>query len=156
MKRQRGVTTVEFAIIGTLVFIVLFGSIEVARAFFVWNTLAQITERGARLAAVCPVNHVSIKRVAIFSDPVGPDDSPVITGLSTANIDLQYLNEDGAPTAVFGEIRYVRTSITGYTHQLIIPVIMPTVTAPPFTTTLPIESLGWIPEINDRQCFGTA
>ncbi len=155
MKRQRGVTTVEFAIVGTLVFIVLFGSIEIARAFFVWNTLAQITERGARLAAVCPVNHVAIKRVAIFSDTAGPDDSPVVSGLSTANIDLQYLDEDGVPTATFTAIRYVRTSITGYAHQLIIPLIMPTVNAPPFTTTIPSESLGWIPDIGAFQCFGT-
>jgi hypothetical protein len=33
---------------------------------------------------------------------------------------------------------------------------MPTITAPPFSTTLPAESLGYVPDTNTYDCpFGT-
>ena len=54
--RQKGVTTVEFAIIGTAFMIVLFGVIEVGRAVFTLNTLGETTRRAARIATVCPIN----------------------------------------------------------------------------------------------------
>ena len=57
---QQGTTTVEFAILASVLFVLIFGVIEIGRAFFVWNSLAEATRRGARIAAVCPVNHGSI------------------------------------------------------------------------------------------------
>ena len=47
-RRQSGLTTVEFAIIGSLAFILVFGVIEIARALFVLNALTEATRRGAR------------------------------------------------------------------------------------------------------------
>jgi hypothetical protein len=156
MKYQYGLTTVEFAMIGALAFTVLFGVIEIGRALFVWNTLSETTRRGARLAAVCPMNHLSIKRVAILSNPGGPDTSPIVGNLSTANVTVAYLQEDGTTIATdYPEVKYVRVSIVGYAHTLLIPFIMPTITAPPFSTTLPKESLGYVPDTGTRECFGT-
>jgi hypothetical protein len=156
MKYQSGLATVEFALIGALALTVLFGVIEIGRALFVWNTLSEATRRGARLAAVCPMDHVSIKRVAILSNPGGPNTSPIVSNLSTANVTVAYLDEDGTPTANFPDIKYVRVAIAGYQHTLLIPFIMPTITAPPFSTTLPAESLGYVPDTNTYDCpFGT-
>jgi Flp pilus assembly protein TadG len=152
--RQRGTTTVEFAIVATVLFTVLFGVIEVARALFVWNTLAEATRRGARVAAVCPVNHASIARVAVLGDPLGGDTSPLIRGLSTANVQLSYLDEAGTPTVDYPEIRFVRVAISNYQHRFMIPLFARTVTVPPFSTTVPAESLGYIPELDVRQCYG--
>jgi hypothetical protein len=152
--RQRGTTTVEFAIVATVLFTVLFGVIEVGRALFVWNSLNEATRRGARVAAVCPVNHPSIARVAVFGDPLGGDSSPILNNLSTANVQTDYLDENGASTANFPDIRYVRVGIAGYQHTLLIPFFTQTVAVPPFTTTLPAESLGYIPELGIRQCYG--
>lgn len=151
---QLGLTTVEFAIIGLLFFIVLFGVIEVGRLLFTWNTLAEATRRGVRLAAVCPVSHASIARVTVFNNPGTAGDSPILPGLSTANVQVQYLDQTGAPTGTFANIRYVRVSITGYQHQLIIPVVGTTITAPPFAATLPRESLGAVPN-PDNPAGGT-
>ena len=53
--RQTGTTTVEFAIIASVMFMILFGVIEFGRVMFTANALAESTRRGARLAAVCPV-----------------------------------------------------------------------------------------------------
>ena len=64
---------------------------------------------------------------------------------------------DGAAGAIGAEIAYVRVTITGYQHNLIIPFLpasATTLTVPPFSTTVPAESLGYIPDITDFQCFG--
>lgn len=156
MKYQRGATTVEFAIIGVMAFTVLFGVIEIGRTLFIWNTLTEATRRGARLAAVCPMNHVSIKRVSILSNPAGPDKSPVVGNLSTANVAVTYLQADGTTIAAsYSEVRYVRVAIVNFQHTLLIPFIMPTIAVPSFSTTLPAESLGYVPDTGGRECFGT-
>ena len=46
------------------------------------------------------------------------------------------------PATSFGNIRYVRVSITGFTMPLFIPVIAPTLNLSGFAATLPRESLG--------------
>ena len=153
-RAQRGTTTVEFAIVATVLFIVLFGVIEVGRALFVWNTLSEATRRGARVAAVCPINHPSVAKVAVFGDPLGGDASPIIRNLSTANVQVDYLDNTGTPTAVYEDVRYVRVGITNYQHTFLIPFVVQTVAVPPFTTTLPAESLGIVPELGVRQCYG--
>lgn len=160
-NRQYGLTTVEFAIIAVSLIIVLFGVIEVSRALFVWNTIGEATRRGARVAEVCPVNHGAIRRLAVFGTGGGSGTaSPVLSGLSTSNVTVEYLNASGTvlanPAASFSAIRYVRVSITGYTHTMIIPFILPTLNVPPFATTVPVESLGYLPDTATWACFGTA
>ncbi|MGH8657510.1 MAG: TadE/TadG family type IV pilus assembly protein [Gammaproteobacteria bacterium] len=158
---QKGLTTVEFAIIAASLIIVLFGVIEVSRALFVWNTIGEATRRGARVAEVCPVNHGAIKRLAVFGSGWGSATaSPVLSGLSTSNVTVQYLNASGTvladPAASFSAIQYVRVSINNYQHTMIIPFIMPTLNVPPFATTVPVESLGYLPDTATWACFGTA
>lgn len=157
MKRQRGVTTVEFAIVGLLAMVLLFGVIEISYALFLWNSLTEAARRGARVAAVCPVNHPAVARVAIFGQPTGTNTtSPVLPGLSTANVQVTYLEQDGTTaTTDYSNIYYVRVAITGYQYTLLIPTFLLTLTAPPFTTTLPSESLGYVPDTGTRQCYGS-
>lgn len=151
---QSGTTTVEFAIVATVLFTLLFGVIEVGRALFVWNTLEEATRRGARVAAVCPVNHPSVARVAVLGDPLGGGASPILSNLSAANVQIEYLDESGAATASYPDISFVRVGIVNYQHTFMIPFLSQTVTVPPFSTTLPAESLGIIPELGVRQCYG--
>ncbi|MGH8596018.1 MAG: TadE/TadG family type IV pilus assembly protein [Gammaproteobacteria bacterium] len=157
MRGQKGVYSVEFAIVGAVFFLVLFGVIEIARALFVWNTIAEATRRGARVAAVCnPTNNTFVGQVAVFNAPGGGSASPVLNGLTTGNVSVQYLNAGGTPGAVGAAIEYVRVSITGYTHQLIIPFLPASVTnltVPSFSTTLPAESLGYVPDTASFQCY---
>lgn len=166
-RRQHGLTTVEFAIVGTVFFVILFGVIEVGRALFVWNAIAEATRRGARVAAVCPPNHGGVARATVFSNNPGDvADSPILYNLTTANVTVTYLeaqdtDADGVDDtlAVTGgafPIDYVQVEITGYQHTLLIPLLTRTITVPPFITTLPAESLGWNPDTNSRECFGAA
>ncbi len=146
IRLQRGVTTVEFAIIGVLLFVVVFGVIEFGRALFVMNALTEATRRGARMAAVCPVGDPKPASVAVFDNGTGA--SAIVAGLTTANVVVSYLDASGAPIASpatpanFGLIRYVRVSIVGFTQILVIPTIMPVIPMNGFSTTLPRESLG--------------
>jgi len=141
LRRQRGTTTVEFAIVGLVAVLLLFGVIEIARAMFTLNTLTEATRRAVRVAVVCPINDPAIIRAATFGDWTGqPLD------LDASNFSVEYLNAAGNvignPAGSFIQIRYVRVRITNYTDALIIPMLNLSYTAPEFAATLPRESLG--------------
>lgn len=143
-RRQQGLTSVEFAIISSVFFVVLFGVIEMGRALFVVNTLTEATRRGARMAAVCPVGSAAPANAAVFGNGTG--SSTVVYGLTTGNIEVDYLDSNGNalpnPTATFGAIDYVRVKIVGFTMPLYIPFLLPTLALSGFEATLPRESLG--------------
>ena len=66
-KGQAGITTVEFAIVALLVFTMVFGVIEIGRGYYIYTLLDDVARRGARLAAVCPVNDPAIPQMAIYN-----------------------------------------------------------------------------------------
>jgi len=147
IKRQAGTTSVEFAIVGMVMMLCLLGVIEVSRLLFVINALGESTRRGARLAVVCPVNDPAIAQMAVFNS-TGGTNSPIVNGLSTANIQLEYLDATGAPIttdltipANYATINYARVQIVNYVHQWIFPGAW-TFNMPPQPSTLPRESLG--------------
>jgi TadE-like protein len=153
MRRlQSGATTVEFAIVGVALLLIIFGVIEFGRALFVVNALTEATRRGARMAAVCPVGDPKPARVAIFDS--GGGSSAIVSGLTTANVVIEYLDINGAPigspAANFSAIRYVRARIVGFTLPLAIPFVMPTLPLAGFSATLPRESLG-VPRVGTVQ-----
>jgi Flp pilus assembly protein TadG len=147
-RRQRGTTTVEFAIVGSVAMLVLLSVIEFSRVLFVVNALGEGARRGARMAVVCPINDPAIARTAIFSRSGGSATSPVIQNLTTANVAVQYLDQAGAavgdPTSTpdFLDIRYGRVSIENFQHQLVLPIPIGPITLPSMPTTFPRESLG--------------
>ena len=59
--RQRGVAAVEFALVASLLFTLLFGVMEMGRVLFYWNTATEATRLGARLAVVCGKDAAVIK-----------------------------------------------------------------------------------------------
>lgn len=136
-RQQTGTTTVEFAIVGALMMLVMLAVIQFGYTMFSLSVLNEGTRRGARVAAVCPVNDPSIARAAAFV---------ALPGLTTQNVAVEYLNENGgvianAP-ANFGAIEFVRVRIVGYQYQSWIPFMNLVFTAPEFAATLPRESLG--------------
>lgn len=143
---QRGVTTVEFAIMGAVVFLVLFAVIEIGRAMFVLNALDESTRRAARMAAVCPIADPAITEVALFNAPGAGTDGRIVGGLTAANVLVEYLDANGAaladPVADFVRIRFVRVRISGFQHRMLIPFADYLFTTPEFGTTLRRESLG--------------
>lgn len=131
--RQRGTTTVEFAIVGILLVMLVFAILEFGRIVFTLDVLQEGARRAARVATVCAVGDPVIAERAIFSSR---------KGLSTANVVVEYLDQTGAPTATFAAIRYVRVRIVDYSIPIRIPLINATFDVPEFSSTLPRESLG--------------
>jgi Flp pilus assembly protein TadG len=138
-SRQRGTTSVEFAIIAVCVLVVMFAVLEMGRLLYTFSVLSEGTRRAARLAAVCPINDPKIAAAVNFAG---------VTGFSNGNVSVAYLDQNGnsigspTSTAGFSSIRYVRVQITGYAHQLVIPLVAPSLTVPAFKAILPSESLG--------------
>ncbi|WP_394558498.1 TadE/TadG family type IV pilus assembly protein [Aquipseudomonas alcaligenes] len=156
MKRQmHGVYVVEFAIIGVLLFVTLFGVLEMGRLYFTVNTLNETVRRGARLAAVCdptqPTEVEKILRRAIFNDITDSGASNLVAGLETADLTLTYLDAAGAQVLTpsdtsgsdgFRAIRYVQLRVDNFPFDLLIPVFGQSLTLPSFRAILPRESLG--------------
>ena len=139
--RQKGMYTVEFAIVGAALLIIVFGAIEVARAMFAYNTIAEATRRGARVAAVCsPADWATARRAAVFGTADG--ESPILKGLTTDMVGVA-----AVPDPTTGATVGVRVSITGYQHELLIPFVGSTLPETVFrsSTTIPAESLGYAP-----------
>ena len=153
MMRQSGSATVEFAVVTLALLVVLFGAIEVSRLLFTWNALGAITQRGARIAAVCPPGAEAIGRVALFR---GEEDSGgLLPDLAAENLQISYLDENLSDTGGAYPIRFVRARIVGYRYRMAIPFIPPSlIPSPDFSTTLPAESLGYVPGTGERSCLG--
>lgn len=145
-KLQRGAAVVEFAIVAAAALLMIFGVLEIARAMFVANALTEATRRGARVAAVCPIDDPAIAQVATFNAPGDGDSSPIVRGLDTTDFVLEYLDADGAvignPADNFSDIDYVQLRVVDFDHQLLIPFVNTIFTMPQFSTRLPRESLG--------------
>ncbi|MEJ2087073.1 MAG: TadE/TadG family type IV pilus assembly protein [Gammaproteobacteria bacterium] len=143
---QKGLAAVETALVAAVVLVVLFAVFEIGRVFFVANALEEATRRGARVAAVCQVNDPAIVEIALFNNSGGGGTSPLVYGLTSANIRVDYISNDGTvitdPVGNFTAIDAVRVSVQNYQHELIIPFFMRTISMPAFATTFPRESLG--------------
>lgn len=126
-RAQRGVAAVEFAIVAALFFTVMFAVMEMGRLLWTWNAAVEATRFGARLAVVCDIGDPDIKARMISRLP----------SLQTSQIVVTYLNPPAADnTCSAASCKAVRVSLTGYTHDTIIPFLPLSLTLPPFGTTL--------------------
>ncbi|SIT50180.1 TadE-like protein [Paraburkholderia piptadeniae] len=126
-RRQRGVAAIEFALVSTLFFTLLIGVMEMGRVLFYWNTAAEATRLGARVAVVCDVNSSSVVRNMQQMLPI----------LQPANITVTYTPAGCDATSCTA----VTVAITNVTVNTVVPFVPFDVTMPPFSTTLPRESL---------------
>ena len=130
-------------------FMLLFAAVDVTRILFAWNSLADMTQRGARAAAVCPPNDDAVANIAVFNDAASTGVSQTVPGLDTSHIAVDYLDAAGNPGAVGVNIRFVKVRINGYEFTPLLLGIfgynLP-ITAPDFAAIVPRESLGEIPD----------
>ncbi len=146
-RSMHGLYTVEFAIVGLLLFILLFGVLEMGRLLFTVNALNETVRRGARLAVVCDIRDPEILRRAVFAE-AGGTTSAIIGNLDTGDLSLRYLDEAGgviddpSPSGGFTRIRFVEVSIERFQFNLLIPTLGRGIQLLPFRAVLPRESLG--------------
>lgn len=153
-SKQQGVATIEWALVATAFFLIILGALEVSRLLFTWNTLDAMSQRAARIAAVCPPNHSAIRQVAMFGSPGDP--GALLQNFTAANLQLTYLDETFSDTGGARNSSYVRAQIVNYQITLNLPFLDIAPTSPPFAAIVPAESLGYVPDTESFTCFGTA
>jgi Flp pilus assembly protein TadG len=127
--RHKGATAVEFALIATILFTMLFGMIEASRVLFLINTASEATRQGARLAAVCDVSDSAVAaKVSEFS---------MIPSVTAGSVTVSY---DPNP-CIRGTCQTVTVSMPSVSIQTVIPFVPFDVNLPASSTTLPVESL---------------
>lgn len=126
-KCQRGAAAVEFALVAIVFFMLLIGIVEMGRVLFTWNAAAEATRYGARVAVVCPLNDP-----AILSRM-----QKIMPTLTAANVAVSYV-PGGCSVA---SCQQVSVSIQNVPVTTLIPRSAATLMVPPFTTTLPRESM---------------
>lgn len=169
-RKQRGVATVEFALVALLFFTLLLAIIEICRMLFIFNTMQEMTRRGAREAVVrwiSTADQNTIKTIAVFGDTTiafNPNTSmPASPDVTATNITITYLQKDGVTevtafpadpgdnlsacgdsTRVANCIYSVRVSITGATFTPMIGLFnFLTMPLPTSEVTMHAESLGF-------------
>ena len=159
--RQRGAAAVEFAIVCLLFFTILFAILEFGRMMYVYNTMQEVTRRGAREAVVRwidPASQAEIRSLAFFGGAAIPAGAEV----TADDMVIEYLNEAGnlaTPlpvdpgdnlsacgniTLVDSCIFSVRVSIVGVSYSPMVSLFsFLGVNLPPATVTMQAESLGF-------------
>ena len=91
-RRARGVATVEFALVCMIFFTLIFGTLELARMLYVYNTLQEVTRRAAREMTVRWINQeAAVKTLALFGGTALPAGAEV----TASSINIEYLNANG-------------------------------------------------------------
>lgn len=89
-NNQCGAAAVEFALICLIFFSILFAILEFGRMMYVYNTMQEVTRRGARAAVVRWIDQtVAIKSIAFFGGTAIPAGAEV----TDADMIIEYLNE---------------------------------------------------------------
>lgn len=160
-KKQRGAAVVEFAFICLLFFTILFAILEFGRMMYVYNTMQEVTRRGARAAVVSwidPASQAEIRSFAFFGGTAIPAGAEV----QDDDMTIVYLNQAGGissppPTSpgdnlsACGDalrtaecIYSVRVSITGVSYSPMVSLFsFLGVNLPPASVTMHAESLGF-------------
>ncbi|HET6980267.1 MAG TPA: TadE family protein [Pyrinomonadaceae bacterium] len=141
-KNEEGKTLLEFAITGAAFLMVMFGVIEFGRLFWVHNALRDAARRGVRYAAIRrndTAGQQAVKNMVVYGDPAG-GTTPLVNGLSTSNVAIEYVNYDGVQLSSRATVK-----ITNYQFNFAVPLIGGSITMPAYRTSLPGESVGYVP-----------
>lgn len=127
-RRARGVAAVEFALVAALLFTLLIGTMEIGRILFYWNSAAEATRLGARIAVVCDKSDTDIKTRMQTILPILPANK----------ISIDYLPAGCDVNTCESVTVSILPSVAVATF---IPYVPLSLTLPPFSTTLPRESM---------------
>ncbi|PMG94437.1 TadE/TadG family type IV pilus assembly protein [Vibrio breoganii] len=147
IKKQKGLAVVEFTIVSTVLFIAMFGIIELSRFVFSLQMLNEVTRKSARLATVCLVTEVSQIVNSSSIAAIAP------SGFQPEMLKIDYLNDSGdvlysgtgsISNDTFKDISFVRVRAENfsYTVSLLTSILGDVINMPNFETILPSESLG--------------
>lgn len=127
--RQQGVAAVEFALVCAVFLMLLIGMMEMGRMLFYWNSAAEATRFGARMAVVCGQEDQDLVRTRMRER---------LSILPPGNISINY--EPAGCTV--DTCQSVTVSIlAGVSIATFIPYVPLSLSLPPFSTNLPREGM---------------
>ena len=144
----------EFTIVAGLFFTMLIGIIEFSRLLYTHNALTDAARRGARYAALhakdapCVANVVAYGEANIDPATCTPNGSPLINGLTEANVNVVWQgadldNDPSTPPTGYGtNLGTATVTITNCQFNLSIPFFHQTLTMPAYTSTATAEAAG--------------
>ncbi len=129
IHRQRGATVVEFALISVVFVTLLMAIVEFGRWLSTLELVSETTRLGARMAVVCDVNDTTIRtRMKSYLPMLGLADNQISIAYFPASCNKS-------------NCQSVTVSIVGATFTPSIPFLASAFPVPPFTTSLPRESM---------------
>jgi Flp pilus assembly protein TadG len=129
----------EFSIAGVFFLSAVFGIVEFSRLLWTHNALTDAVRKGARYASIAaPNSQTAVKNMVVYGNTAGGTD-PVVTGLTTSHVNVVY---SGGFDTKHGS---VSVTISGYSVNLNIPFVTPTVTMPAYKASAVGESAGRVP-----------
>jgi Flp pilus assembly protein TadG len=141
--RQRGVAAVEMGLVLIPLVLLVFGTTELGRALFQYNTLAKATRDAARyLSEQGPgdANDLAAARnLAVYGNP-GGTGTALVPGLTTANVSIcdavSCPSTHLAVTTGSGSVNLVTVTVTGYAFTSLVPFVIPSITFHDISTTM--------------------
>ena len=129
VDRQRGSVAVEFALVGGMAVVLLLTITSFAHWILTMEMVSEATRNGARMAAVCDMSSAGIRQSIQNKVPQ--------LNLQNAQITLDYVPAG----CIKANCQAVRVGLTGATYSPWFPGSGSGFPVPPFTTSLPRESL---------------
>ncbi len=158
MHLRSGQATVEFALLYTLVIVPLtFGIIFISQMLWIWHSVVEFTRDGARYAATHCYQGSAQNVITYMQAHVPPMIDQNQFQVGPASIDVTYFQNNppgGALTAfdcdtecsVYCEPDAVSVGVSNYQFDRLLNFLkLAPIVIPPFTTTIPTESLGCDP-----------
>lgn len=140
---ERGAAAVEFAIVTTGFVMLLTMIVGFGHWLYSYEMLADATRAGARMAVVCDKSPGSTTKVRNAIRSRVPQ-----LALADSEISIKYLPDDDCDKT---SCQAVEVSIKGATYTPMIPFLPGSFGIPPFTTSLPresMESVDWLGRVN--------
>jgi Flp pilus assembly protein TadG len=124
-REERAAAMVEFAIVAPLLFMLVFGLIDVGRFMFEYHHLVNAVRDGARVGAVLPMT-TAAERTASYN---------TITNHVVSSVSLRPINPNWVSVSEVGTAptRRVRVSVTGYPFEPTTPFFTRRTTLPSVT-----------------------
>jgi Flp pilus assembly protein TadG len=117
MGNRQGNVILEFAVGSGVLLAAFTGTFQFGYTFLQYNNLENAVARGARYASLVPYDSATttpstafstaVKNMVLYGSP-STGTTPVLPGLTTANVNLTVIFTNGIPTAM-------QVSISGYT-----------------------------------------
>ncbi len=131
-RRRGGNVLIEFALGDFVLFSVFTGTFQFGYTFYQYNLLKNAVNNGASYASLRPYDSATctpsdafktaVKNMVVYADPTGTNTKPVVTGLTTSNVNFSTVGWSFSPCVgqTGGTPVSMTVSISNYTINAVV------------------------------------